>query len=141
MAQPEIPQRTLVNYRIRSAANQFTWIAGLSLINLILLIASSSIVFPTGLAIADLLASLAFGQPLAGRIAAALGALGVVGMFAVFGYYGKKGASWAFVAGISVYVLDGVIWGLLGDWISSGFHVLVLFFLIRDLTTRMRPAA
>ena len=136
MAQPEIPGQALVNYRISRAANQFYWIAGLSLVNLVLLVTNSSVMFPTGLAMADLLAALSYGQELAGRILAAAGALGVAGIFALFGYYGKKGASWAFIAGISLYVLDGVIWGFLGDWISAGFHALILFFVVRDLISK-----
>ena len=136
MAQPEIPGQTLVNYRISRAANQFYWIAGLSLVNLVLLVTNSSVMFPTGLAMADLLAALSYGQELAGRILAAAGALGVAGIFGLFGHYGKKGASWAFIAGISLYVLDGVIWGFLGDWISAGFHALILFFVVRDLISK-----
>ncbi len=111
----------------------------MSLVNLLLLVTNASVMFPTGLAIADLLAALSYDLEMAGRIVTALGALGVVGLFALFGYYGKKGLSWPFVAGIALYVLDGVIWGFLGDWISAGFHVLILFFLIRDLTARPRP--
>jgi hypothetical protein len=82
-----------------------------------------------------------YSLEMAGRIAAALGALGAVALFAMFGYFGKKGAMWAFIAGVSLYVLDGVMWGFLGDWISAGFHVLILFFIIRDLTARPRLKA
>ena len=87
---------------------------------------------------ADLLAALSYNLELLGRIAAAFGALGVVGIFALFGFFGKRGITWAFIAGISLYVLDGVIWGFVGDWISAGFHALILFFIIRDLTARPR---
>jgi hypothetical protein len=138
--QPEINEQALAAYRMRAAANQFYWIAGLSLVNLLLLVLNASVMFPTGLAMADLLAALSYDLELIGRIATALGALGVVGLFAVLGYYGKRGLSWALIAGISLYVLDAVIWGFVGDWISAGFHALILFFIVRDLTAKPRRA-
>jgi hypothetical protein len=140
MTQPKTLNSSLSPDRIQRAATQFYWIAALSLFNLILLITNAPVVFPTGLAIAYLLAILSALLEIAGRIVVALGALGTVGLFALFGYYGKKGASWAFIAGIALYVLDGVIWGFLGDWISVGFHVLIIVLIIRDLVARPRSA-
>ena len=134
----EIPGNSPRRGYIQGAANQFYWIAILSLINLILLITDSSVIFPTGLAIASLLAALSYWLELTGRIFAALGALGTVGLFALFGYYGKKGANWAFIAGIALYTLDGIIWSFIGDWISVGFHALILFFIIRNLAANSR---
>ena len=136
-----MPNQTLVRNHAQNAAGQFYWIAILSLVNLILLIANSPVIFPTGLAIAYLLAILSYAFEVTGRIIVAIGALGTVGLFALFGYYGKKGASWAFIAGIALYVLDGVVWIFLGDWISTGFHVLILFFIIRDLAIHSRQTS
>lgn len=141
MEQSNTPNQFFARSRLQNAASQFYWIAVLSLVNLILLIVDAQVIFPTGLAIASILAALSYGLELTWRIVVSLGALGMVGMFALFGYYGKKGASWAFISGIAIYVLDGVIWGFLGGWISAGFHALILVFIIRDLVAHSRQTS
>ena len=51
--------------------------------------------------------------------------------FAGFGWLARKGHLWAFVTGIALYGLDGVIYVFLQDWMSVGFHVFALFYMVR----------
>ena len=134
------PQSPRAHSHIQRAATQFYWIAAFSFVNIVLLLTEVDAVFPIGLTMASLLAALASLLELTGRVLAAMGALGIVGLFALFGYFGKKGASWPFIAGIAIYTLDGIIWGLLLDWIGPVFHVILLFFIIRDLIAHQRQA-
>ncbi|MFQ5608913.1 MAG: hypothetical protein ACE5F8_01425 [Woeseiaceae bacterium] len=36
---------------------------------------------------------------------------------------------WAYILGMIVYALDGLIFVLVQDWVSVGFHAFVLFML------------
>jgi hypothetical protein len=45
------------------------------------------------------------------------------GVFALFGWFAAKKYSWAFIVGMILYVLDGLIFLLVKDWMSVGFHV------------------
>jgi len=49
----------------------------------------------------------------------------------VFGIFGQKGHAWAFILGIGLYALDGVIFLLRPSWLSVAVHAFVLFCLIR----------
>jgi len=47
---------------------------------------------------------------------------------------------WAFVLGTGFYILDGLIFFLLEDLWSIGFHIFALFFIVRGLlaTNKLR---
>ncbi len=140
MAQGAPEARFLDPARIKYAADQFYWIAGLSLVNLILFAADIGMIFPIGLALAQLPIALAVGGDIWFRAAMSLIAVLVTALFVLCGVFARRQAGWAFIAGISLYVLDGAVWAVLGDWVSVGFHVLILFFLFRALVPVKRQA-
>jgi hypothetical protein len=47
-------------------------------------------------------------------------------VFIIFWYYAKKRKRWAFITGMLVYALDTIIFILIRDWWSVGFHVFVI---------------
>ena len=51
----------------------------------------------------------------------------VVGVFVLFGWLAGKKRGWAFVVGMVLYGLDGLLFLLLQDWLSAGFHAFALF--------------
>jgi len=53
--------------------------------------------------------------------------LGIAGLFAGVGYYAIKPEKWAFNIGMFLYFLDGLLFLLVQDWLSIGFHLFVLF--------------
>jgi hypothetical protein len=53
------------------------------------------------------------------------------GVLVLFGFFANKGHAWAFIIGMILFALDGVIFLLAQDWLRVGFHAFVLFCLVR----------
>jgi hypothetical protein len=59
-------------------------------------------------------------------------------MFAALGLFSRKLMAWAFVTGIILYILDGLLFIWVKDWLSFGFHVIALYFLVLGLAACFR---
>jgi hypothetical protein len=53
----------------------------------------------------------------------------VLAFVVLFGVLCRRGLAWAFVLGMVLYGLDGIIFLVAGDWFGVGFHALVLVFI------------
>ncbi|MFN2532142.1 MAG: hypothetical protein ABR555_12680 [Pyrinomonadaceae bacterium] len=67
----------------------------------------------------------------AGKIVALIMDLIVTGVFALLGFLAGKKHLWAFILGMVLFGLDGLVLLVLQDWIGVVFHALVLFWLVR----------
>jgi len=112
---------------ILSGASWFWWIAGLSVVNTIMIHSGADRNFVIGLGF-TLLADAIFKE--LKIIAFVLDAIAFA-TFAGFGILSRKGRLWAFVTGIVLYTLDAGIYVLGQDWMSVAFHGLALFYMIR----------
>lgn len=112
---------------LKSGAGWFYWIAGFSLVNSVVLFCGGDISFVVGLGI-TMLADVVGGE-LGGMavILAAVFNVIVAGVFVVFGLYGRKGRRWAFLVGMILYGLDGLLLLAAGDYFAAGFHGFALF--------------
>jgi hypothetical protein len=119
--------------RLRSAASWFYWIAGLSLINSISALSGSDWRFIFGLGITQILDAFGEGFGAGGKVVALVLNLIVAGVFVLFGVFAHKKHSWAFVTGMVLFALDGLIFVLAQDWLGVGFHAFVLFILFRGI--------
>ena len=119
--------------RLKSGASWFYWIAGLSLINTISAFTGSDWRFIVGLGITQLLD--AFGTQFggAGKIVVLVLDLLAAGSFVLLGVFAHKCRKWAFVTGMVLFALDGLIFMLVQDWIGVAFHVFVLYCLLQGL--------
>jgi len=113
----------------KAGASWFYWIAGLSVINSLSSLTGGGWGFVVGLGITQVFD--AFAQELggSGRIVMVLLDLAAAGVFAAFGLFAHRGQAWAFVVGMVLYALDGLLFLLVQDWLGLGFHVFVLFCL------------
>jgi hypothetical protein len=132
--EPELTPGTIT--QVRNGANWFYWIAGLSLVNSAIFAFGGSVNFILGLAYTQIIdvivdASIEQGAPSAIRAVAIILDLVLVGIFALFGYYAGKAINAVFIVGIVIYLIDGVIWLMLGSYFAAAFHVYVLFMLFR----------
>lgn len=121
-----------------AGARWFWWIAGLSLVNTILLYAGADMSFVVGLGITTL-ASIFFPMAMA-LLAVAV----TLGLYVYFGFEAQKGQPWAFYAGLAVYAFDALIFVYLQDWMSVAFHGLAMYFIIKGvmaLRARSKTAA
>ncbi len=110
-----------------AGARWFWWIAGLSLVNTVLLYAGADMSFVVGLGITTL-ASIFFSLPMAILVIAV-----ALGLYFYFGFEAQKGQDWAFYAGLAVYTFDALIFVWLQDWMSVAFHGLAIYFIVKGL--------
>lgn len=122
---------------IHSGANWFFWIAALSVINSIIVIMDGSWSFLAGLGVTQLIDALAFSfsedATSAARIIAFVLSLTVAGVFVLFGLQAREKRTWAFIVGMVLYALDGLIFLYVQDWLSIGFHVFALYCIYQGL--------
>ena len=120
--------------RAAGGANWFFWVAGLSMINSLILLNGGETFFVIGLGVtlaADILArSIALEAPELTTLVTGISfgfdvvvALIVCG----FGWLSRKRHLWAFALGMVLYALDGLLFVLIEDWMSVGFHAFALF--------------
>jgi hypothetical protein len=128
----------------KSGANWFYWIAGLSLVNALILLFDGGWSFILGLGVTQIISVVANSIApdtdsfSAIKIGAFFVNLLIMAIFALIAYFANKGLVWIFVVGIVLYTLDAFVWLLLGNWIGFGFHGFALFFIVRGLMAPMK---
>jgi hypothetical protein len=140
MAGPRAAGQTDPHWAVhmKSGASWFYWIAGLSLINAFSRFFGAGFRFFFGLGAIDLID----GSVRPAILALALDLL-AAGVCALFGVFSGKGQSWAFIVGMLLFALDGLIFVLEQDWLAAGLHALALFFIFRGFLAclKLRKAA
>ena len=129
--QEQIAAKVAVEQRLKGSVSWFYWIAGLSLVNSIAAVSGSDWRFILGLGITQLFDAIGGGFGGAGKIVVLVLDLIAAGVFILFGVFAHKRHTWAFVTGMVLFALDGLIFLLAQDWLGVGFHVLALYFLFR----------
>ena len=120
----------------KSGANWFYWIAGLTIVTSIIAFAGGGIRFLISLGITQLIDGVAEaistegGGP-AAKVVALVVSLLISAVFIIFGYLANQKMLWAYIAGMVLFVLDGVLSLMVQDWIGVVAHGVVLFFLFR----------
>jgi len=117
--------------QMKSGASWFYWIAALSLVNSISAFTGSDWRFILGLGVTQLIDALGQSIEGSGKFIALVLDLVAAGVLVLFGVFGGKGHLWAFVVGMVLFTLDGVLFLLVQDWIGVGFHAFVLYCLFR----------
>ena len=117
--------------QLKSGASWFYWIAGLSLVNSIVAFTGGDWRFFLGLGITQILD--AFGRDIvsAGKAVVLVLDLIAAGLLVFFGVFAHKRQLWAFVAGMVLFALDGLVFLIAQNWVGVGFHVFVLYCLFR----------
>lgn len=124
--------------QMKSGANWFYWIAGLSVINSVIALAGGGWYFILGLGLTQIVDGIAlsgFEDPSEVTFGVLFMAfifdLIIAGIFVAFGYLANKEQKWAFITGMVVYALDGLIFIMVMDFLSIGFHVFALYAIYR----------
>ena len=133
----EIQEKSVLENRVRSGANWFYWIAGLSALNSVISITGSSVTFILGLGITqfvDVFAQ-AFAQEIPESKTIFLGtglflSVVIASFFAGIGYLARR-TRWIYTAGMILYALDGLLLLFFGDYLGFGFHLYALYGLYR----------
>ena len=109
--------------QVESGANWFFWIAGLSLVNSVLVLVNVEWGFFFGLGITQLTDSIAveLGEKTGylARIVAFARDVIAASVFVLFGFLSKKKRRWAFVTGMILYALDAMLFLIVKDFFRS----------------------
>ena len=127
------------NPAIIRGARWFWWIAGLSLVNTVMIHSGSNVNFVIGLGFTLITDSALQNLKL---IAFAIDAV-AIGFFFGAGWFAGRGHFWAFVLGLFAYVGDALIYVIAQSWMSVAFHALAIFYMIRgarELRAAVREA-
>lgn len=134
-AAPEILKQS-----IRRDASWFFWICGLSIINTVVNLTGGDMQFVIGLGVCQILDAIRMVYIEEGGASTGIPAIiliimtiGVSVIFGLFGLAGIKRLRVIYIFGLVFYLLDGLLFLLFGDFLSFGFHLFALFFLIRAL--------
>ena len=119
-------------------ANWFFWIAALSLVNTAMAHGGADRHFIIGLSVTAIVDAIALEIGKQNPETATL-AMGIAIGFSVcvavvvilFGWLSRKRLLWVFAIGMGLYLLDGLAYLLLGDFLSAGFHGYALFSMFR----------
>jgi hypothetical protein len=125
-------QKQVLARRIRNGANWFFWITGLSLVNSFIALGGGGMRFIVGLGITQITdavakeAKLGMGVPLVIDLLAA-------GVFILFGLQAQKRRNWAFLTGMILYALDGLLLIMFKDFLGIGFHLYALYCIYKGM--------
>lgn len=118
---------------MRGGASWFFWIAGVSIINLILQLAGNDLNFVVGLGITQVATYLLKDLELTGKIIAIGATAAVTGLIVFFGLKARSRKKQAFITGMVIYAIDALFFFLAPDYLSIAFHGIALFFIVREL--------
>ena len=121
-----------------NGANWFYWIAGLSLVNSVVMLVGGNFVFVVGLAVTGIADQIAIviGQKTPEVAIVAKGvafAWAVIVALIVVGIGKLAGRRYmaVYAIGMGLYLVDGLVFLALASWLSAAFHVYALFMLAR----------
>jgi hypothetical protein len=112
---------------VKGAASWFLMIAGLSIVNSIISAAGGGWRFIFGLGITQVVDAIAHNAGGTGVVLDLIINAFVAGIFVLFWNFARAGEKWAFIVGMAVYVLDGVLCLLFKDIFAGAFHAWALF--------------
>ena len=117
----------MVDVRVRRAAYWFYWIAALSLLKVLVASAGLFAIPVVSLAVVVLMQNVAVAT---GSWALTAVSIAFLAGFAALGYFASTGQRWAFIAGMAVYALDGLLFFSVFSFfalIGLAFHGFVLW--------------
>ena len=127
---PPTEEMTQLAAKINNGAGWFTWIAVLSLINVIVMMSGGDFILVIGLGVPLALAAFAteISSP-AGKVILLAIAIIFCGLFLLFGMLAKRRKMGAFITGFILYFLDTLIFLLGPDYLGLGFHLFAMYFI------------
>ena len=120
----------------KSGANWFYWIAGLTIVTSVIAFGGGGIRFLISLGITQIIDGVAEAISTEGgggtaKVVALVVSLLISAVFIIFGWLANQKMLWAYIAGMVLFGLDGLLSLVVQDWIGVIAHGVVLFFLFR----------
>jgi hypothetical protein len=138
----QIEEKIKLEKVIKNGASNFYWIAALSLINSFAVLVGGNWNFVIGLGITQLVDGIfmAIAKSVGNGSTSTIQIIGFIidiffsGIFVAFGVFAHKQQKWAFIVGMVLYALDSLVFFLVLDFFSIGFHVFMLFGTLTGLS-------
>ncbi len=119
----------------KSGANWFYWIAGLTIVTSVIAFGGGGLRFLISLGITQIIDGVAEAISADGggvaKVVALVLSLLISGIFIIFGWLANQKTLGAYIAGMVLFGLDGLLSLVFQDWIGVVAHGVVLFFLFR----------
>jgi len=135
---PEAVRRHQLEIVGKACASWFLWLAGLSMVNSLLASSGVGLRFIFGLGITQLIDSFAHEAGSTSMLLTLFINACIAGIFVLFWFFAKQGHKWAFLVGMGLYVIDGLILLPGGLWLDAAFHLWVLYRLYQGYTILSR---
>ena len=125
--------------QFKRGVNWFYWIAGLSLVNSVLWLTGMEWSFIVGLGATQVVDAIVLGLSEEMQIGNAIKYaafavdLLIAGVYVLIGFLGLKRIKAIIITGMVFYALDGLIFLLVGDFLSLAFHGYALFCIFGGL--------
>jgi hypothetical protein len=128
-----LAHRAQLTAKLRNGGNWFFWIAGLSIVNTVILLAEGDRQYMVGLGVTQFVNGFALAMAkqapdtaAGAKIAAFVFTLMASAVVAAFGFGAKRALTWLFALGMGLYLFDGLLLAVFQDWLSAGFHLFAL---------------
>lgn len=118
---------------VKGGASWFLWVAGLFLVNSVLSLSGAGFRFIFGLGIAQVVDALAHQAGNPGVVLDIVINGFVAAVLLLFWKFARKGQKWAFLIGMTVYALDGLLLLSFKDILGVAFHAYALFRMYQGL--------
>jgi hypothetical protein len=128
-----VEEKLKLQGRVRSGAGWLFAVAGFSVINSTLVFFNANLHFIVGLGITQIADGVGKGAGRGGAIAGLVVSLFMAGLFALFGKFAREENQWAFIAGIVIYGLDGLIFLAFGQMLDLAFHAFAIYCMFQGL--------
>jgi hypothetical protein len=141
--EPEQEKINVSDYELinqaKGGASWFYWIAGLSIVNTLIFFFGGNWSFFAGLGVTQIVdAVVLFMTGNDGfsvlKLIAVVFDLVVAGLFFLCGLWAHKFQTWAFVTGMILYLLDGLLLLVIGAYLPAAFHAFALFMIFRGFS-------
>jgi hypothetical protein len=141
--EPEQEKIILENFELanqaKAGASWFYWIAALSVVNSLIFLFGGNWSFFAGLGITQIIDAIVF-QLTQSETVSVIKIIGfafdlvIAGIFVLCGLWANKLYASAFIAGMILYLFDGLLLLLIGAYFPAGFHAFALFMIFRGLS-------
>ena len=122
-----VEQKLRAEQLVKNGAGWFLAVAGLSIVNSILTMSGTHFSFIFGLGITQSVDAIGRQSGATGSTLGLIVNVFIAGVFVLFWNFARKGEKWAFLVGMTLYAIDGLILLPFKDYLSAAFHAYALF--------------
>ncbi len=122
-----VAQKLRAEQLVKNGAGWFLAIAGLSIVNSVLTLGGTHFSFIFGLGITQIVDAIGRQSGATGSTLGLIVNVFIAGVFVLLWNFARKGEKWAFLVGMALYAIDGLILLPFKDYLSAAFHAYALF--------------